>query len=314
MTTPIAYLNGEFVPVSEAKLHVFDLGIVGGVSITEMARTFRHVPFRLDQHLERLTRSLNGVGFEPGLTTGELRAICEQVVTENAELIPHHHDLGLIVFVTAGLNTTYVGRNAAPKASQSTVCVHTFPLPFELWAEMYDSGMHLVTVPTRSIPDDVIDPRIKHRSRLHWHLAAREAEQVDPGAMAILADGDGHLTESATGNLCAVDGATIITPAAHVLDGISREYVAELSASLGIGFVHAAVTAEDLSLADEAFLTSTPHCLLPVTRFNHAPIGSGRPGPVFRQLIDAWSNAVGVDIIEQMRHGAADRRSESGQR
>ena len=308
MTTPMAYLNGEFLPVSEASLHVFDLGIAGGVSVTEMVRTFCHVPFRLDQHLDRLAWSLNRVGFETGRTTGELRAVCEQVVAENAKLIPDHHDLGLIVFVTAGQNPTYVGRSADPLASQPTVCVHTFPLPFELWADTYDTGVHLVTVPTRSIPDDVIDPRIKHRSRLHWHLAAREAKQVDPIAMAILSDGDGQLTETATGNLCAVDGATIITPAAHVLDGISRDYVAELAASLGIGFVHAAVTAGDLSLADEAFLTSTPHCLLPVTRFNHAPIGSGRPGPVFRQLIDAWSSAVGLDIIEQMRHGAADRR------
>lgn len=314
MTTPIAYLNGALVPVAQANLHVFDLGIVGGVSVTEMVRTFRHVPFQLDQHLERLSRSLSAVGFETGLTNAELRAICEEVVAENAKLIPDHHDLGLIVFVTAGLNPTYIGRTVDPQAARPTICVHTFPLPFELWAETYETGLHLVTVPTRSIPDDVIDPRIKHRSRMHWHLAAREAKQIDPAALAILSDGEGQLTETAAGNLCAVDGVTIITPAAHVLEGISRGYAAGLAASLGIGFVHAAVTADQLSQADEAFLTSTPQCLLPVARFNQAPIGSGRPGPVYQQLIESWSNAVGVDIIDQMRRGAADRRRELGPR
>jgi len=307
VTTPIAYLNGKFVPISEASLHVFDLGVVGGMSVTEMARTFRHVPFRLDRHLSRLARSVEYVGFETGLAAAELQGICEHVVSANSELIPAHHDLGMIVFVTASQNLTYLGRHHGLQAKQSTVCAHTFPLPFELWADTYKTGLHLVTVPTRSIPDDVIDPRIKHRSRLHWHLAAREARQVDPAAMAILSNHDGQLTETATGNLCVVDGATIITPAAHVLEGVSREYVAELAASIGIGFVHAAVTSEDLAHADEAFLTSTPHCLLPVTRFNQLPIGTGQPGPIFHKLIEAWSKSVGVDIVGQMKQGAMDR-------
>jgi branched-chain amino acid aminotransferase len=307
MTEPIAYLNGQYISISAAALHVFDLGVVGGASVTEMVRTFRHVPFRLREHLARFTRSLDLVGFEPGLTMAELQWICERVVLENARLIPAHHDLGLIVFVTGGQNLTYLGRAAAEFASWPSVCIHTFPLPFELWADAYDTGLHLVTVKTRSIPDDVIDPQIKHRSRLHWHLAGREAKVIDPGAMAILTDANGNLTETATGNLCVVDGTTIVTPTDHVLNGVSREYVRELAESLGLSFVHATVTPDDLSHAEEAFLTSTPHCLLPVTRFNNAPIGDGHPGPVFRQLIERWQQAVGVNIVEQMRRGEADR-------
>lgn len=308
MTTPIAYLNGKFVPVEQANLHVFDLGIVGGVSVTEMARTFRHIPFRLRQHLERLAQSLELTGLDAGLTASELNSVCERVVGENVKLIPGGHDLGIIAFVTAGLNPTYVGRSGNPfNQQQPTLCVHTFALPFEIWAETYDTGVHLVTVPTRSIPDDVIDSHIKHRSRLHWHLASREAKLIDPAAMAILTAGDGHLTETATGNLCIVDGATIVTPGAHVLDGVSRDYVAELAASIGIGFVHAPVTPEDLARSDEAFLTSTPTCLLPVTRFNRAPVGTGRPGPVFQKLMDAWNASIGVNVVEQMRRGAAER-------
>ena len=308
MTAPIAYLNGRFVPIDEAQIHVFDLGIVGGTSVTEMLRTFRHSPFRLDDHLDRLAESLQRVGIDPGLAWSELREISEQVVSTNAKLIPAHHDLGLILFVTAGLNTTYVGRGLA---GRPTVCIHTFPLPFELWAENYDVGLHLVTVSTRSIPDNVIDPRIKHRSRLHWHLAGREARQIDSHAMAILTDEAGNLTETATGNLCIVAGNRILTPAAHVLEGVSRNYVAELASKLGYEFIYTTVTPADLSSATEAFLTSTPHCLLPVTHFNQRPVGTGRPGSAFQKLIAVWSDSVGVNVIEQMKTGSAERTAKS---
>lgn len=312
MTEPIAYLNGEYVPISQASLHVFNLGVVGGASVSEMVRTFRHAPFRLDEHLARLEQSLNIVGFELSLTMPELKAVCERVVSDNAKLIPAHHDLGLIVFVTAGQNLTYVGHAGRVLARRTTVCVHTFPLPFELWAEKFETGIHLVSVNTRSIPDDVIPPIIKHRSRLHWHLADREAKRVDPAAMAVLTDGEGYLTETATGNLCLVDSETIVTPSNHVLEGISRSCLDELAALLSMIFAQQGrITADDLANADEAFLTSTPTCLLPVTKFNGQPIGSGRPGPVFRKLIDSWSQAVGLDIVEQMQRGAMDRQAAS---
>lgn len=306
MAEPIAYLNGRYVPVSQATLHVFDLGIVGGTAVSEMARTFRHSAFLLDEHLSRLAQSLEAVGFRIELTIAELKSICEKVVAENCGQIPPQHDLGVIIFVTAGPNPTYVGQAGT---FVPTVCIHTFPLPFELWAQTYETGLHLVTVGLQSIPDNVIDPRIKHRSRLHWHLAAREARKIDPAAMAILSDGNGLLTETATGSLCVVDGATIITPAAHVLQGISCGYLADVASSLGLGFVHGPVTREDLAHADEAFLTSTPHCLLPITRLDGSPVGSGAPGPLFRRLIAAWSDRVGLDIVGQMRQGAVDRLS-----
>jgi len=125
--------------------------------------------------------------------------------------------------------------------------------------------------------------------------------------MAILTDDTGNLTETATGNLCVVEGNRIITPPTHVLEGVSRNYAAELATELGYEFIYAAVTPVDLSRAAEAFLTSTPHCLLPVTHFNRLPIGTGRPGLAFQQFIAAWGEKVGVNIIQQMKTGAAER-------
>ena len=308
MTEPIAFLNGQFVPISQAALSVFDLGIVAGASVTEMTRTFRHVPFRLSDHLNRLEQSLKLVNIDPRLSREELVSICERVVSENRRLIPADHDLGLIVFVTAGQNLTYLGLGELSRARTPSVCVHTFPLPFELWADRYETGLHLVTTAIGALPDDVIDNRIKHRSRLHWHLADIQAKKIEPSAMAVLTDPDGCLTETATGNICVVDGSTIVTPSQHVLHGISRDVVADLSTSLGLTFATARVTPDELARASEAFLTSTPHCMLPVMRFNNLPIGQGVPGPVFQRLISAWSKLVGLDVIEQMRDGAKSRR------
>lgn len=307
MTEAIAYLNGEFVPISQAALSVFDLGVVAGCSVTEMARTFRHQPFRLDEHLNRLAQSLDIVKIDPHLAQAELRSICSQVVEANGRLIPPDHDLGLVIFVTAGQNLTYLGLNNRARARTPSVCVHTFPLPFELWADRYKTGLHLVTTSVASLPDNVIDSRVKHRSRLHWHLADHQAKKSDPSAMAILTDQNGFLTETATGNLCVVEGSTIVTPSQHVLPGISCEVAGELAASLGLSFVTTRILPDELSRCSEAFLTSTPHCMLPVTRFNGAPLGTGKPGPIFQRLIAAWSQLVGVDIVLQMHEGARSR-------
>ncbi len=309
MTEPIAYLNGEYLPISQTALHVFDLGVVGGASVTEMVRTFRHKPFRLDEHLVRLEHSLASTGIEPRLTMAELEAIGERVVVENAKLIPEHHDLGLILFVTAGQNLTYLGQAGRDSARRATVCVHTFPLPFELWAEKYEAGLNLVTVPTRSIPDDVLNPRIKHRSRLHWHLAEGEARRIDGTASALLTDHEGHLTETAAGNVWFVRGNTLATPRHHILEGISRSVVMELAKELGLAVSVGDYSAQELASSDEAFVTTTPACLIPVTKFNGQRIGDGQPGQVVQKLIDRWSERVGLDIAEQMRRGAADRRA-----
>lgn len=310
MTEPVAYLNGEYVPISQARLSVFDLGVVAGASATEMARTFRHKVFRLEEHLDRLDRSLQFMGIQSGLPRAELLSICDRVVRQNAQLIPADHDLGLIIFITAGQNLTYLGRAGAATAKTPSVCVHTFPLPFELWVEKYETGLHLVTTSVKSMPDDVIDPTIKHRNRLHWQLADLEAKRIDPAAMALLTDGEGYLTETPTGNLCVVEGSTILTPERHVLKGISRDVVSELATSLGLTLAYTRITAEDLSRANEAFLASTPLCIQPITRFNQQQIGDGRPGPIFITLISAWSDLVDVDIIQQMRLGAKARLAE----
>jgi branched-chain amino acid aminotransferase len=303
MTEPLAYLNGRFVPVSQAALHVFDLGIVGGVAVAEMLRTFQHAPFRVDEHLARLHQSLELTGLSPQHSIDDLREVLMQVVRHNTGLIPFEDDLGAIVFVTAGLNPTYVGRDAAMHAGCS-VGVHTFPLPFATWAAKYDTGVELASARMPALSNALVDRRIKSRSRLHWALADREVRTRYPHATAVLFDVDGGVTETAAANIIVVkDGTLISPPVGMALEGVSLGMLFELATAAGVVCERRRLTHDALLAADEVLLTSTPPCLLPATRFDGQPIGHGEPGPVYRQLLTAWSDAVGIDIRGQMQRG-----------
>jgi branched-chain amino acid aminotransferase len=296
---PIAWLNGRFLPIAETKLHVFDMGIVHGAAVTEMLRTFGHRPFQIEEHLDRLFAGIDALGFEVFVTKSELWAILKTVVEHNAKLIPETHDLGVIVFATAGTNLTYVG--AAGNREPASVCVHTFPLPFELWAKKMKNGQKLVIPSVRAIPPECIDPRIKHRSRLHWVLADREARTTDREASALVLDLEGRVTETSSGNFFAVINGEIVTPPPErCLAGISQQVVKELAGKLQIPYRQRDLVPDDLKNASEAFTSSTPYCLMPVRSVNGKTLGESCPGPVYRKLIEAWNDLVGLDIIGEI--------------
>jgi branched-chain amino acid aminotransferase len=304
------YLNGQVVPASQAHVAIFDLGLVQGATVTEMTRTFRHRPWRLDAHLERLFRSLRYARMDIGLSQEHLAAVSEQLVVENARLIQTEDELGVIHFVTAGEHAMYAGSAGRPVRTTPTVCVHTFPLPFELWAQKMRAGAHLVTPPTRHVPPACYDPKIKCRSRMHFYLADQEARRLDPDALALLLDLDGNVTETNGANLLIIKHGTIISPTtANTLPGVSRSMVMELATRLGVPFTERDLQVFDVLNADEALLTSTPYCIMPATRINGATIGDGRPGPMFRRLLTAWSDAAGLDVAAQIEDGARRRAS-----
>ena len=308
MSGPIAYLNGEFIAADEAKISVTDMGLVQGVAVSEMIRTFRFRPFKLEEHLGRFSRSLSVVGLEIAEDQTRLQELVLQVVERNSQSIPAHHDLGIVIFATAGPNLTYHGSKLDDSQNRPTLCIHTFELPFELWADKLDHGQHLVIPQSHQLPAEFIDPSIKYRSRMHWYLADRQVKSRDPQAVAVLTDHQGFLRETATANFFIVTEDGLKTPPVEqIFPGISRATVFELAESLGIPCVEAEIREVDVLRADKAFVTSTPYCLLPVSRFNEQSIGDGRMGPVIMQLLDGWSTRVGVDIIEQIKRGAADR-------
>ena len=298
----IAWLNGEIIPAQNAAVPVYDLGVVAGASVTEMIRTFNHRPFRVEDHLERLQNSLDIMGFQAQFERDELQQAINTVVEQNTAALESSDDLGVVVFVTGGRNLTYLGAAAIAQAGHGTACVHSFRLPFDFWASKYGSGQKLATGNVAAIPTDAINPQAKHRNRLHWYLADREVRAKNPGAAVLMLDADGFVTETSAGNFFLFDGKTIRTPPAEqVLGGISQSVLRELADPQGLEWIAEPITLADIAVADEAWTTSTPYCLLPVTEFNGQPIGTGSPGPAFHDLIGAWSNSVNLDIVAQAR-------------
>jgi branched-chain amino acid aminotransferase len=301
-SSPWAFLGGQFLPAAQAKIAIFDAGIVMGATVTDLARTFNHELFRLDDHLQRFFRSCKYARLRPPLSYEQTRAMSLDLAGRNCDLIPREQELAIVWFITPGEFRIYVGAAGNPGDMQPTFCAHTFPLPFQVWRHFYEAGAHVVTPSIRHVPPQCTDAKIKHRSRMHWWLADKETHAVDAKAVTLLLDLDGNVTETAGSNfLICRDGAVFQPTLRNTLPGISQQTVRELCGELGIRYEIADFQTHDVINADEAFLTTTPYCMAPVTKINGVTISDGKPmGPVFRRIIDAWSTRAGVDIVGQI--------------
>ena len=296
MNAPIAWMNGSILPYSQTAVPVWDLGVVAGASVTEMVRTFGHKPFRLEQHIERLTASRHALGFPCAYSASELiSAVCD-VVRYNSALIPAESDLGIVLFATAGSNATYLGH----RDDSSTTCVHSFELPFALWRESFTDGVRLRIPQIRQIPPECFSVTHKVRNRLHWWLADQEVARQEPGSKALLLGQDGFVTETSTSCFYMVRNGIIATSDRSVLNSLSCKVIEELADSLGIPFEKRSIQVSELAEADEAFLSSSVVCVVPVSQIDGLAVGSGQRGPVFRKLLKAWSELAGIDIELQM--------------
>jgi branched-chain amino acid aminotransferase len=300
---PLAYLNGEFLPLRAARIPVWDLGLVQAVTVTEALRTFRHQPYRLEDHLSRLQFSLGAIDVRPHESLDQIRHVITEVTKWNAAAIDERLDLVINLFVTAGESSLFSG-GAAINPGRPTVCVTTRPLDVSTARRYYRDGLSLGIPSVKHIPASIIDPRIKYRSRLHWWLADQEVRKSDPQGEALLLDLNGFVTETARGNVFVRFGDRLKTPSEQTtLGGVSQQVVVELCRLRGIPVERSNMTAADLAGADEILVSSTTSCLVPVTQLNGQPVGSGRPGELWRDLIAAWSSEVAIEIVGQASLG-----------
>ncbi|MBX9582962.1 MAG: aminotransferase class IV [Gemmataceae bacterium] len=304
MNAPLAYLNGRFLPFTEAALPLHDAGFVSGATVVDNARTFRHKLFRWPDHLARFRRDCGTCYVPLDATDEQLTATAEELVAHNARLLPPGGELQLITFATPGPLGFYLGD--AP-SGPPTLGVVTYPLPFARYRRFFTEGVTLVVVSqAREKWGSVLPPTVKHRSRLYWHIADRmaRARSGRADALALLMELP-DLTETSVANLLAVaDGAVRTPPRASVLDGISLRVTAELCAGRGIGFTEQAVGMHELAGdLSEVMLTGTGFCLAGVREVwwegRQRPLLVDWPGPVFRRLLAAWSDLVGLDIERQ---------------
>ncbi len=297
MPEPQAYLNGTFVPAAQAVLLPSDGGFVQGVTVAEQLRTFGGKLFRLDAHLERLFHSLAIVEVAPVPSAEELATAAQELVARNHPLLSLGDDLGLAMFVTPG---AYAPMTASGVA-RPTVCLHTFPLRFDLWADKFRRGQALAVTDVEQVSIRCWPPELKCRSRMHYYLADRQAAARFPGSRALMLDEDGFITEATSANLVIYKEkqGLLVPPAEKILPGISMAVLIELADELGIACAESDLTPLDLVEASEAFLTSTSVCMLPVTRFNGQPIGGGAVGKTYERLLAAWNELVGLDVAAQ---------------
>ena len=299
MQEPIAYLKGKFVPASECVLPIYDLGIVLGAAVTDFLRTFHQRPYRMEDHVQRFYRSCKYARIDPPVDLQESIDISEKLLAENSRLLPGV-ELGLIYYMTAGENTVYAGASGVPSQLTPTYVQHTFPMQFHLWRNTFLHGVHCVTPAPRHWPPQCLSSKIKNRNRLHMWIGEREVQAVDKSAMPLFLDIDGNVTETGGSNFVIFRDGQVVSPhRKNILWGISLTVLAEICAEMDIPFVEADIQTYDIVNADEAWLPTTPFCLGPVVRINGAPIGDGRPGPMWRKILDRWSEIVEKDIYRE---------------
>lgn len=304
MPQRVVYFNGDFIPELEARISIFDCALMYGDMVFEMTRSFGQKPFRLRDHLERLYASLDYAQIDCGLGMDEMETATHETVERNRPAL-EGYDFQIMHDVTRGVMSFYDGitrEGAAP-----IVCINVFPLVrHQGWrADLYEKGTHFVLTPQKSVPARYIDPKAKTRSRIHYRIAELLADRMESGAMALLTDERGFVTEGTGNNFFMVRGGEILTPRGHdILRGVSRRVCMGLAEKLGIPAHEADLEPYDVRSATEAWFTTTTACMLPITRFDFRPVGDGTPGPVYRRLLAAWSEEVGVDIVGQAREYA----------
>ena len=294
----IAYFNGRFVPEREVLVPFRDRGFKYGDAVFDTTRTFGHRVFKLAEHVERLYRSLRYLRIDPGLTAETMIEITGEVVRRNLPLLEPDEDYWVTQRVTRGLDPS--AREIWPDRPGATVIVECIPLPLRERATLYRDGIRLMTPSVRRTPPEALSPRVKTHNYLNLIAGGLEVNAQDPGAWALLLDTAGNLAEGLGSNIFLVQKGELFTPREQaVLSGISRETVIDLAREAGLTVVEKDLDLYDAYNADEAFLTSTSLCVCPISSVNGAKIGTALPGPVTRQLTEAYCRFVDFDFVGQ---------------
>jgi branched-subunit amino acid aminotransferase/4-amino-4-deoxychorismate lyase len=299
MPEPVAYLNDRFLPQSEARLALNDAGFVMGATVTDLFRTMRFQPFRLPEHLRRFRASCQAACIPQVRSEEELTQLTLELIARNTPPVPADGDLAVVLFATPGPIGYYLGAAGGPGDAPATFGLHSFPLPFARYRELFTEGARLVVPRTRHVPKASVEPGIKQRSRLHWWLAQQEVHERDPKASALLVGEDGCVTETAAANVLVVRKGTVLTPPrTTVLAGVSLQVTEELCRQADIPFREQSLTVADCCEADEVLLTSTPYCLAGVCSVDGVRVPW--PGPILERLLVSWNDLVGFDLRRQI--------------
>jgi branched-chain amino acid aminotransferase len=299
----VVYMNGEFVAEADAKLSIFDSALMFGDMVFEMTRSFNKKQFKLREHLERLYASMKYISLEPPMPIEVLERACHATIERNEPAFGPEDEHRLMINVSRGPLAIYA--EVFNGDVRPNVVIADFPLKWTVqgMGALFDSGINAVIPSQRNIPASLMEPKVKNRSRIHYLMANIEVSRMKgENNWALLLDTDGFISEGTGSNFFLVKDGALYTPEPrNILRGISRDYVMELGRELGLPVHERNLEPYDIMVADEAFMTATPFCVLPVTRLHGSAIGTGKLGSVTRKLLDLWGRKVGVDIVEQIK-------------
>jgi D-alanine transaminase len=273
----IAYLNGEFLPLDQARVSVLDRGFIFGDGVYEVIPAYSRRPFRLPEHLQRLARSLNAVRLGNPMTDAEWTRITH-------ELIARHpgEDQAIYLQVTRGVAKR---DHAFPKEGKQTVFMMSSPLVTPT-RDQIENGVPCITAADfRWLKCDVKSVSLLGNCLLR-QLAA------DAGAVEVVLLRDGLLTEASASNVFVIRKGKLIAPPKNqlILPGITYDVVLELAAAKGIPIDLRAIPEGEVRSADELWLSSSSKEVLAITTLDGKPVGNGRPGPLFHTVHQAFQD------------------------
>jgi len=275
------YINGAFMPREEAKISVWDHGLLYGDGVFEAIRVYDWNIFKLKEHIDRLFESAKAIMINIPLTKDELVSKVVEIVKKN------NLRYGYIrIIVTRGVGPMGVD----PRNCKEPTIIIMTERREPIWGE---KPITAITSSIRRIPPECIDPKIKSLNYLNNILAKIEA--INAGAdAAIMLNVQGYVSEASTENIFVVKSGVLYTPPleAGILRGITRETVIEIAKDLNIPVVERNLTIHDLYTADEVFLAGTAAELAPVIKIDGRVINDGKPGPIFRRIYEEFRKRV----------------------
>ncbi|MBW2660714.1 MAG: aminotransferase class IV [Deltaproteobacteria bacterium] len=305
----VVWFNGELIPESEAKISIYDSALMFGDMVFEMTRSFNKEQFKLREHLERLYVSIKYVHIPLEMCIDEMERHINETIEANDPLFADDDEHRLMIDVSRGILSIYQGIIGTHKGPN--VIIADFPLRWTVagMGALFDTGINAVITSQRAIPAQLLEPKVKNRSRLHYLMANIEVSNYEgENNWALLLDPDGFIAEGTGDNFFIVKDNVIITPEPrNILRGVSRAYIFELAQKLGLSCIEKNIEPYDVISANEAFMTGTPFCILPVSSLNNMPIGNEPMGDITRQLLDTWSSEVGIDIVGQIKKWDSER-------
>ncbi len=271
------YVNGEFCGKEDARISVFDHGVLYGDGVFEGIRVYAGKIFKFDEHLERLYESAKSIDLAPPLPLDRMKEAIRETVRRNR--LP---DAYIRVLITRGIGDLGLDPYQCGKSGLIIIVDKIALYP----PELYDRGLGVVTVATQRNLPEAVNPRIKSLNYLNNILAKIEA--INAGVEeAIMLNSFGFVSECAGDNIFAVRKGMILTPSISmgVLEGITRNVVIEMARAKGVEVKQLVMTRHDLFIADECFLTGTAAEIIPVVKVDGRQIGEGKPGPITRELM-----------------------------